>query len=175
MSHEQQPPVILDCTIRDGNYAVDFKFTESDTQLLVNQLANLGIKWLEVGHGLGLGACESGEHSMPSDDLSMIRSAKAACRGAKIGAFFLPGAVLSPQTNILFHPVKRRQVRIRRAHHNLYTSFCCCLLCCRKQGLCLPQRCRVHLPIGNNNWFFHRFIFLPRTPSQTRWYGASWQ
>jgi 4-hydroxy 2-oxovalerate aldolase len=89
---------ILECTLRDGSYAVDFKFTERDTVVLAGVLAKLGFQWIEVGHGLGLGAARAGKGSMPASDERLIESAKAAAvanasgkSGAKIGAFFIPG------------------------------------------------------------------------------------
>lgn len=86
---------ILECTLRDGSYAVDFKFTERDTTLLAGVLAKLGFKWIEVGHGLGLGAARAGKGSMPTSDERLIESAKGAAAStspsAKIGAFFIPG------------------------------------------------------------------------------------
>ena len=33
---------ILECTLRDGSYAVDFKFTENDTAVLAGVLGRLG-------------------------------------------------------------------------------------------------------------------------------------
>jgi len=89
---------ILECTLRDGSYAVDFKFTERDTIVLAGVLAKLGFGWIEVGHGLGLGAARAGKGSMPASDERLIESAKAAAianaagdLSAKIGAFFIPG------------------------------------------------------------------------------------
>lgn len=91
MGNNKDELVILECTVRDGNYAVNFKFTEADTTLLTGQLARLGFKWIEVGHGLGLGAMEAGKGDMPACDVDMIRAAKMACGDAKIGMFFIPG------------------------------------------------------------------------------------
>ena len=103
---------ILECTLRDGSYAVDFKFTERDTALLAGVLSKLGFKWIEVGHGLGLGAARAGKGSMPASDERLIESAKRAATAAftappmssplssqssspspspKIGSFFIPG------------------------------------------------------------------------------------
>ncbi|MGB9234772.1 MAG: hypothetical protein WCC04_10185 [Terriglobales bacterium] len=89
---------ILECTLRDGSYAVDFKFTERDTLLLAGILAKLGFRWIEVGHGLGLGAARAGKGAMPTSDVRLIESAKSAALSAgprsecaKIGAFFIPG------------------------------------------------------------------------------------
>jgi 4-hydroxy-2-oxovalerate aldolase len=83
--------IILDCTIRDGNYAVNYKFTEKDTSLLIDNLVKLGVKWLEIGHGLGLGAMEAGMGNMTATDRDMILAAKSVCKDAKIGMFFIPG------------------------------------------------------------------------------------
>lgn len=84
-------PEFLDCTIRDGNYAVNFKFTLSDTHALTSRLSDVGFKWIEVGHGLGLGAAEAGQGDMPSSEFEMIATAKNAAGNAKIGTFCIPG------------------------------------------------------------------------------------
>ena len=34
---------ILDCTLRDGSYAVNFKFTKNDTHLIAKNLSESGI------------------------------------------------------------------------------------------------------------------------------------
>ena len=57
---------ILECTLRDGSYAVDFKFTENDTAILAGVLGRLGFRWIEVGHGVGLGAMKAGKGTMPT-------------------------------------------------------------------------------------------------------------
>jgi 4-hydroxy 2-oxovalerate aldolase len=82
---------ILECTLRDGSYAVDFKFTEHDTDVLTGTLGRLGFRWIEVGHGLGLGAAKAGKGTMPASDERLIESAKAAAPHARIGCFFIPG------------------------------------------------------------------------------------
>src|SRR5437764_760423 len=65
-------PIILDCTIRDGSYAIDFKFTAEDTALIAEQLDRAGLQYIEVGHGLGLGASEAGKGKAASRDLDVI-------------------------------------------------------------------------------------------------------
>jgi 4-hydroxy 2-oxovalerate aldolase len=82
---------ILECTLRDGSYAVDFKFTERDTEVLAGVLGRLGFRWIEVGHGLGLGAAQAGKGAMPATDERLIESAKRAAPNAMIGSFFIPG------------------------------------------------------------------------------------
>ena len=82
---------ILECTLRDGSYAVDFKFTENDTAVLAGVLGRLGFRWIEVGHGVGLGAAKAGKGAMPSSDERYIEVAKQAAPHAQIGCFFIPG------------------------------------------------------------------------------------
>lgn len=88
---------ILECTLRDGSYAVDFKFTENDTLILAGVLGRLGFRWIEVGHGVGLGAAKAGKGTMPTSDERLIEAAKRAAPNAQIGCFsFLASA---PPTN----------------------------------------------------------------------------
>ncbi len=82
---------ILECTLRDGSYAVDFKFTENDTAILAGVLGRLGFRWIEVGHGVGLGAMKAGKGTMPTTDERLIEAAKRAAPKAQIGCFFIPG------------------------------------------------------------------------------------
>jgi 4-hydroxy 2-oxovalerate aldolase len=82
---------ILECTLRDGSYAVDFKFTENDTAILAGVLGRLGFRWIEVGHGVGLGAMKAGKGTMPTTDERLIEAAKRAAPNALIGCFFIPG------------------------------------------------------------------------------------
>jgi 4-hydroxy 2-oxovalerate aldolase len=81
---------ILECTLRDGSYAVDFKFTENDTAILAGVLAKLNFRWIEVGHGMGLGAAEAGRGTMPANDERLIEAAKQAAPTSNIGCFFIP-------------------------------------------------------------------------------------
>lgn len=51
---------ILDCTLRDGSYAVNFGFTKEDTREISRDLDAAGIYYIEVGHGIGVGAQDRG-------------------------------------------------------------------------------------------------------------------
>lgn len=84
-------PTILDCTIRDGSYAIDFKFTAADTALIAGLLDNAGLRYIEIGHGLGLGASEAGKGRAGSRDVEVIERARQAVSRGRIGAFFIPG------------------------------------------------------------------------------------
>ncbi len=88
-----QPPGvhILDCTIRDGSYVVDFQMTKEDTFVVTKGLTGAGIRHIEVGHGLGLNASQTKGKAAESD-VDYIRAACAAAgSSAKVGSFFIPG------------------------------------------------------------------------------------
>jgi 4-hydroxy 2-oxovalerate aldolase len=87
----QREAIILDCTIRDGSYAIDFKFTAADTALVAGLLDAAGIRYIEVGHGLGLGASEAGKGLAASRDLEVIERTRESVQNGRIGAFFIPG------------------------------------------------------------------------------------
>lgn len=80
---------ILECSLRDGSYAIDFNFTSSDTELLVNKLSTIGFNWIEIGHGFGMGAELAGKGAMPNNDLALLKAARE-CTSAKIGMFYIP-------------------------------------------------------------------------------------
>ena len=47
---------IMDVTLRDGSYALNFQFTANDTIAIAKALENAGVMLIEIGHGEGLGA-----------------------------------------------------------------------------------------------------------------------
>jgi 4-hydroxy 2-oxovalerate aldolase len=51
---------LLDCTLRDGAYAVDFQFDEEFVVNLLTRLNETPVSKIEVGHGLGLEAERAG-------------------------------------------------------------------------------------------------------------------
>jgi hypothetical protein len=52
---------ILETTLRDGNYAIDFQFMAGDTALIAAEFEKVGFDLIEIGHGVGLHASESGK------------------------------------------------------------------------------------------------------------------
>lgn len=88
---QKHTPKLLDCTLRDGSYAVDFQFTTEDTQQIGHALDTAKFSYIEVGHGIGLGASESGQYVAAATDIEyMIAASKAVTRG-KWGMFCIPG------------------------------------------------------------------------------------
>ncbi len=81
---------ILECTIRDGGYAIDFQWPPDDVEAIIRGLSTAGFRYLEVGHGLGLGASRTSTPALCSDEETAAR-AVAAKGDASVGAFFIPG------------------------------------------------------------------------------------
>ncbi len=82
---------ILDTTVRDGSYAVDFKFSCKDVQDLVRKSERIGIEYIEIGHGQGLNA-SSYEHGYAlQTDEEYMDAAREAAPLSKLGFFCIPG------------------------------------------------------------------------------------
>ena len=84
-------PDILEVTLRDGSYLIDFQFTAEDTANVAAALEGIGFRWIEVGHGLGLNASESGKGMAAASDEEYLEAASHALSHAKWGMFFIPG------------------------------------------------------------------------------------
>ena len=84
-------PDILEVTLRDGSYLIDFQFTMEDTATIGAALEDIGFRWIEVGHGLGLNASQAGKGMAAATDEEYMEAASQALEQAKWGMFFIPG------------------------------------------------------------------------------------
>lgn len=82
---------VLDVTLRDGSYVIDFQFTEQDTAIICSMLESVGIKWIEIGHGVGLNGSNKGYGVAACTDEEYIIAAAENIKEAKWGTFFIPG------------------------------------------------------------------------------------
>lgn len=82
---------ILETTLRDGSYAIDFQFTPKDTAKIASALESIGFELIEIGHGLGLRAREMGKGDSAATDEEYLESASSVIRRAKFGMFCIPG------------------------------------------------------------------------------------
>lgn len=91
--HVKSKVSILDCTLRDGSYLIDYQFTAEDTYIICLGLARAGFKLIEVGHGTGLGSSETGQGKAAATDEEYLKAARSALEGsgAGFGMFFIPG------------------------------------------------------------------------------------
>ncbi len=84
-------PKILECTLRDGSYTIDFQFTAQDTRVIASALQNVGFRLIEIGHGLGLNASTAGKGEAAATDEEYLRAAASVLDRVKWGMFFIPG------------------------------------------------------------------------------------
>lgn len=82
---------IIDTTLRDGSYAINFAFTLNQTYLISRELENAGIEYIEVAHGVGLNASNCGHGQALQTDKEYIQAAVKDSKNAKIGVFCIPG------------------------------------------------------------------------------------
>jgi 4-hydroxy-2-oxovalerate aldolase len=86
-----QAPKILEVTLRDGSYAINFQFTAADTALICRELEQAGFDTIEIGHGVGLGAAGSRKDAAAESDQAYMRAAAETLKHAKWGMFCIPG------------------------------------------------------------------------------------
>src|ERR1700733_399293 len=84
-------PEILEVTLRDGSYLIDFQFTAQDTVMISSALESVGFRWIEVGHGVGLNASASGKGAAAATDEQYLEASAEALSKARWGMFFIPG------------------------------------------------------------------------------------
>ena len=84
-------PTILETTLRDGSYVLNFQFTASDTAILCGELERAGFSLIEVGHGIGLGASDAGLGKAAETDEAYLRAAAESIKAARWGTFCIPG------------------------------------------------------------------------------------
>ena len=82
---------IMDVTLRDGSYAIDFQFSCVQQQLITVSLEKLGIKYIEIGHGMGLNASSPQNGLALHSDVEYLSTAKRTLKCSHYGMFCIPG------------------------------------------------------------------------------------
>ena len=82
---------IMDVTLRDGSYAINFQFSDADTRNITRDLSNAGIRYVEIGHGMGLRASSEKNGLSLCSDEEYLEAAQEAAGDAKYGMFCIPG------------------------------------------------------------------------------------
>ena len=85
----RREPVILDTTIRDGSYAVNFQYTDDDLRKIIGDLDGAGIPYIEIGHGVTIGATAAQGQAAQTDE-EYFRVGRSVVRKAKLGAVIVP-------------------------------------------------------------------------------------
>lgn len=82
---------VMDVTLRDGSYAINFQFSEADTRILCKKLAEAGIEYVEIGHGVGLNASSPQHGEALCTDEEYLAAAAESGTDVKYGMFCIPG------------------------------------------------------------------------------------
>jgi 4-hydroxy 2-oxovalerate aldolase/long-chain acyl-CoA synthetase len=82
---------ILETTLRDGSYAINFSFTSADTELICRELESAGFEYIEIGHGMGLNASNKGLGKSSGTDEEYMVAADTCLKNAHYGMFCIPG------------------------------------------------------------------------------------
>jgi len=81
---------ILDTTLRDGSYAVNYSFTSHDTQQICERLQGAGIEFIEIGHGVGMNGSANHGKAVQTDE-EYLAAAAEVLSTSKFGMFCIPG------------------------------------------------------------------------------------
>jgi 4-hydroxy-2-oxovalerate aldolase len=81
---------ILDTTLREGSYVVNFQFSSRETYTIASKLDSAGVDYIETGHGLGLGA-SARQYLQPEPDEAYLEATSSAVTKSKWGMFLIPG------------------------------------------------------------------------------------
>lgn len=88
---KNKPLQILETTLRDGSYAINFTFTSQDTAIICKELEQAGFDYIEIGHGVGFNASNRGHGKAVQTDAEYCQAAAGALKKAKFGMFCIPG------------------------------------------------------------------------------------
>ena len=88
---------ILDVTIRDGSYAINYQYTPQHVAAVVDKLDDAGIDFVEVSHGCGLGARDNLGLAAAASDAEYVHAAKGVVRRAKVGVIAGPAPIARPK------------------------------------------------------------------------------
>lgn len=82
---------IMDVTLRDGSYEVNFSFTAEDVRNVGQAVENAGIEYIEIGHGQGLSASSKQHGVAAATDEEYLKAASESLSAVKYGMFCIPG------------------------------------------------------------------------------------
>lgn len=103
-------PDILETTLRDGSYTIDFNFDAAITRKLGTALEQSGFTIIEIGHGVGLNATQKVARSAATDE-EYLKAGAESFKDALWGMFFIPG--IADMTHLeLAHRYGMKMVRI---------------------------------------------------------------
>lgn len=110
---------VLDSTLRDGSYEIEFQFTPEDTALLVSGLDKAGVSYIEIGHGMGLGRdlwTAPAKVRSAAPDEAHLEAARSVLNKSVLGALLIVGPGYAPLSVLELLPkygIKLARIAIR--------------------------------------------------------------
>lgn len=93
---------ILDTTLRDGSYMIDFAFSAAQTSQIATALEGAGVPLIEIGHGVGLNASNAGYGKAAESDYKYMEAVQGKLKTSKWGIFAIPGICTLNDLDICF-------------------------------------------------------------------------
>jgi 4-hydroxy-2-oxovalerate aldolase len=81
----------LDTTLRDGSHAVDHEFSPSVVRSVVGRLSAAGVRYIEVGHGAGLGGSSALQGFGRYENEELFDAAAKVAGESTLVALMMPG------------------------------------------------------------------------------------
>ena len=75
---------------RDGSYVLDFGFTKEQLRLVGGAMEEAGFRYVEVGHGYGMGAARAGHPAAAESDETYLKVASQTFKNCAFGPYFIP-------------------------------------------------------------------------------------
>jgi 4-hydroxy-2-oxovalerate aldolase len=122
---------IMDVTIRDGSFLIDFSYTPEQIGQIVERLDDAGVSYIEASHGVGVGAKKLG-YAHGADDLAYARAAAKARKRAKLGALADPRAASLDEISALSEYLDFLRIITNPAHPEPAKDY---IERCKKEGL----------------------------------------
>ncbi len=129
----QSPVHLVETTLRDGSYEIDFQFTAEDTAFIAGALDRAGFSYIELCHGNGIGCHLWAPQHLPAiraaaSDEEHLAAAHAVVERAQYGVFMMAGPEFAPIEHLAILPKHgarfvRYGVRPDQFHEELWWPY----------------------------------------------------
>ena len=87
---KEKKPNIIDVTLREASYKNGFNFSPQFVSKYLQEADDVGLKYCEIGHGLGLGAYRVKKFRSKISDKDLIDKVNSLKLNTKVGMFIQP-------------------------------------------------------------------------------------
>ena len=91
MSENKATVLLSDATLRDGSHSIKHQLTPDDVETFCKSIDEVGLDWVEVGHGNGLGASSFHFGKSHSSDYDLLKVARGSLLKTKLSVHVMPG------------------------------------------------------------------------------------